>query len=554
GARVLRGPGNPVEEAIADVWTSLLGVNEIDIEDDFFALGGNSLLGARVVARISSALGVDLKLSALFEAPTIAGLARRIDPSLAAPTDAGTGKTHAPRAADVAPARGDAQGAPVVPDRDPAALDLPASASQQALWYVESLTGARSSYHIAEAYRIEGGIDASTLERALERLADRHDVLRAHFESREGQLRLVIPPSIPLPFAVRDAEDDTARQADRIADEPFDLGAGPLWRAVLLRGRDGADWLVLVVHHIVADGWSMSILWRDLGLAYSALKEGREPTLPELDARYADYAQWQKSFDADEARKDSLDYWRGRLDGLEPIDLPLDRPRPARRSFEGGQVEFGIDRHLADRLKELGQRHGATLYMVRLAAWHAVLARHSGKPDFGIGTPVAGRQREEFESLVGYFINMLVIRTDASDDPSFVGLLGKVRSAVLDALDHQDIAFSQLVSELGAQRDAGINPLFQVSFALQNTPDTPLAIAGATCHPQSFSARQAKFDLTLSISETDGRLDAVLEYASEIFDHARIERLVTHYVRALEQFVEDENASIATIAIAADAE
>lgn len=547
--RARKAPRNAVEKTIADVWSALLGIDEIDIEDDFFALGGNSLIAARAVARISSALGIDLKLSALFEAPTVAELARRVEPTSPAPGDTEQPAGQAPGAG------GDiGAGATAGAGTTQAALDLPASDSQQALWYLESLTGARSSYHIAEAYRVEGGVDAGALERALERLAERHDVLRARFESRDGQLRLVVPATVPLPFAVHRAEDDPAAQADRIAGEPFDLGTGPLWRAALLREADGADWILLVVHHIVSDGWSMGTLWRELGIAYSALREAREPGLPELQASYADYAHWQKAFDADEARKASLAFWRGCLDGLEPLDLPLDRPRPARRSFAAGQVGFRIERSLADRLKALGQRHGATLYMVLLAAWHAVLARHSGQADFAIGTPVAGRHREEFESLVGYFVNMLAIRTDASGDPSFARLLEKVRAGVLGALDHQDIAFSRLVSELGAQRDPGINPLFQVSFALQNTPETPLAIAGATCEPRTLSARQAKFDLALSISETDGRLDANLEYAAEIFDHARIERLASHFVRALEQVAGNANLPIGQIPLAGDEE
>ncbi|MFA7504732.1 MAG: amino acid adenylation domain-containing protein [Burkholderiaceae bacterium] len=545
-----RRPRDHVEETIAGIWTTLLGIEDIDIDEDFFALGGNSLIAARVVARISSALETDLKLTVLFEAPTIATLAQRIRPDPSDPSD--------PDGPDGDAAAPDTT-APGDDPTDPAALagqealDLPTSTSQQALWYVESLTGVRSTYHVAELYHVDGPIDADLLRKALEILAARHQMLRARFESRDSRLRLIVHPTMPLPFTVLDAQADPVAQANEIVGQPFELGTGPFWRAALLRGPGDTSRLVFVMHHIACDGWSMNVLWQELGEIYAALRESRAPALEPATA-YADYAHWQEEFGADPARKESLDYWRAHLAGLEPIDLPLDRPRPVRRSFAGGEASFRIEPALAKRLAAMGRRHGATLYMTLLAGWQAVLVRHSGMADIAIGTPVAGRMREDFEALVGYFVNMLVVRTDASGDPPFAELLGRIRARVLDALDHQDIPFNQLVSELSPVRDSGTNPLFQVSFSFENASDEPLLLGGLRCHPESLPDPQAKFDLALSLSGDESGIDATLEYASELFDSSRIERLALHYLRTLEQVVADDGTTIAGLDLADDAQ
>lgn len=533
-----RGPQDEIEATIIRVWDSLLGAGPIELDDDFFALGGDSLTAARAVARLGIELAIDIRLSALFEAPTVATLAAKLrDAPRSAPVGPTPLPARDPTAAGCA-ASGMAAGNPPASNGDPlpqGTVELPATAAQQALWYVESLAGTGAGYHIAELHRIGGAIDPELLARALERLMARHDVLRSRIGSHGGNPGLLVEASVPLPFSVAAVAGDPLAQAGRIAEAPFELATGPLWRAALLREDDRNAWLVLVVHHIISDGWSMDILWSELGAIHDALQRGAEPVLALPAPDYGAYARWQVTRETGPGRHPALGHWRERLQGLESLDLPLDRARPKERTFAGARHRFTVDAGVRERLSALARAHGATLYMVLLAAWHATLSRHSGQTDFAIGTPVAGRNRPEFESLVGYLVNMLVLRTDSSDDPAFGDLVDRVRTEVIDALDHQDLAFATLVSELAPERDAATNPLFQVSFALQNTPRTPLALAGMDCEPVPLGSRTAKFDLALSIVEHDGRLEADLDYASELFDAARIERLARHYGRILEQ-------------------
>ncbi|MBE0591407.1 MAG: amino acid adenylation domain-containing protein, partial [Gemmatimonadales bacterium] len=518
------------ETAIAAIWAEMIGIARIGRHDDFFELGGHSLLAARVCARVSTHLGRKIPTRTIFDSPVLAQFAART-------------ATPPANAFDIAMQR------PANTARDDAGEEhiLPATSAQQALWYVESLTGARSSYHIAQSILLEGPVDESALARALEFVASRHDVLRARFIERDTELRVAVRETLSSPLVVMPVAGDPLEEANRFAQAPFDLGQAPLWRAGLLSGPGDTRRLVLVLHHIIADGWSLGVLAREIGMAYSALRLSGEPDLPPLPASYADYLDWHGRQAGSAQAASSLAYWRDRLAGLEPIDLPLDHPRPARRSFAGSQIRTRIDAPRLAGLNEVARRHRATLFMVLLAAWNTVLSRHSGQVDIAVGTPVAGRWQPEFEPLVGYFANMVVMRSDLSGDPTFGELLDRVRSDTLDSLEHQQLPFDQLVTELKPSREAGINPLFQVSFAMQNAPAVPLEMAGVRCQAEQLGARQVKFDLALSISEREGELVAVLEYATELFDAPRIERIVRHLIRVIDQVIADDQVRLAGI-------
>ncbi len=520
-------PRSPLESTLLDIWRGLLDAPGLGIHDDFFAAGGDSLLAARAATRMAEALDVRVSVGMVFETPTVAGLAGQLPASRA---QALPGPAPAPASQ------------PADEERI-----LPATSAQQALWYVESLTGARSSYHVAQSFVLEGHVDETALAGALELVASRHDVLRARFVEHDSELRLAVGASPGAPLAVVPVTGDPVEAVMRFADTPFELDQAPLWRAGLLRATDGSERLVLVMHHIITDGWSLGVLVREIGLAYSALRSSRTPELPRLALDYAHYAHWQKEQAASEQATESIEYWRRRLAGLEPIDLPLDHPRPVRRSFAGAQVHTRIDAARLGGLDQLARRHRATLFMVLLAAWQAVLARHSGQDDIAVGTPVAGRWRPEFEPLVGYFVNMLVLRSDLSGNPTFGELLGRIRSGTLEAFDHQQLPFDRLVNELNPPREAGINPLFQVSFAMQNAASDRLELTGVRCRAEPLGARQAKFDLSLSITEREGELLATLEYAAELFDAPRIERIARHLLNVIDQVIADDGLRIAEL-------
>ncbi len=536
-----RASGNATR--IAAIWSGLLGIEVVGADDDFFELGGHSLLAARAAVRISAEFGVEVPVSALFDAPTPRGLAMSITGE--ASKAAGTGAI-----VDSAAASGTQATPACVSTADTPCLA--ASPQQQSLWYIESAGGAPGAYHVPLAWRIEGDIDSIVLHEALGYLVQRHEALRSRFEARSGELRQRIDPEVDIPLETIATRGDPRDAAQEFVSRRFDLAGAPAWRVALVEG-DGERWLVLVMHHIVTDGWSMAILQRELGAAYAALSRGEAPSLPPLPASTADYLRQQQAAPAMAARERALAYWRDRLAGVEPIALPTDRRRPHRHAGQATRLPVTIERSVLASARELARREGASLYMVLLAAWQAVLSRHSGQSGFAVGTPTAGRHAAEFEPLVGYFVNMLAMRADLSGDPSFADLLGRVRRDTLAALDHSQISFDRLVAELAPRRDAGVNPLFQVAFALQNAPAGTLEIPGVRCSNATLAPGESKFDLFLSLAECSDSIEGTLEYPPALFDADRIERLAGHFTRLLAAAVADPDRSIAELPLA-DAE
>ncbi|KKJ01928.1 condensation domain-containing protein, partial [Burkholderia gladioli] len=430
---------------------------------------------------------------------------------------------------------------------------LPLSYEQERVWAQEVLGLAGTGYNIPVALSLRGAVRAEALERALSALVERHEILRTRFEAAEGGARQIVEPAAPVALARLDlgSEADESRQAaalDRLlrdeVERPFDLASGPLLRAALVRLDDTRHVMLLNMHHIVSDGWSADVLVRELGALYAGFAAGRAVELAPLPVQYGDYAIWQREW-LDEARlAQQLDYWKGALDGAPvALELPTDRPRPAEQSFRGARAQFVLPGELVARLTELAQRDTATLYMVLLAGFATLLGRYSGQRDIVIGAPVAGRRAQELEGLIGFFINTLALRADLSGNPGFAELLGRVKRNALAAYAHQDLPFEKLVAELAPARDLSRQPLFQVVFGFQQaTP--PMSLPGIEIAELDSEAMAVKFDLSLQMRQHRDHLACTLEYATDLFDRASIERMIGHYRNLLEAAVRDPRQRI----------
>nr|WP_281404507.1 non-ribosomal peptide synthetase [Pyxidicoccus fallax] len=517
-ARIHEPPATTLEETLAAVWTEVLRVERVGRRDDFFALGGHSLLATQVVARLRAVLGVELPLRALFEAPTLEALALRVEQSSRGPV------LPAPRP---------------VPREGP----LPLSFAQQRLWFLDRLQPGGTAYNMPAAFRLEGTLDVAALERAFTELVRRHESLRTTFHDDGGTPVQVIHPPALFPLRVVDLsgrEDRAAealRQAREEAARAFDLATGPLLRARLLRLAEDAHVLLLDMHHIVSDGWSIGVLVRELASLYHALSTDRPAVLPPLPLQYADVAVWQRAWMTGEALETQLAWWRAHLEGAPHVlELPTDFVRPPVRSFRGASVPVRLSRPLSDALRAFCREQAVTPFMALLGAFQALLSRYSGQEDFIVGSPIAGRRFAELEGLIGFFVNTLALRARLGGGPSFQDVVARVREATLGAQAHQDIPFEKLVESLASGRSLERSPLFQVFFALQNAPRPALAGEGLSIHPVEVENRTAKFDLELSLTELPEGFDGQLIYSTDLFLPATARRLAegfTHFLEAL---------------------
>jgi amino acid adenylation domain-containing protein len=516
-------PRGLAEELLAGIFAQVLGVDRVGARDDFFTLGGHSLLTARLVARVRGAFGVDLSVRSVFEHPTVERLARWIASAERGPL----GPPLAPRPRDGA---------------------LPLSFAQERLWVLDRLDPGSAVYNMPMAFRLRGPLDGQALAAALSALAARHETLRTVFSVVDGAPVQVIRPPAPVALPVVDVSpEEAARLVREEAVRPFDLGAGPLFRALLLRLDETEHLLLLSTHHIVSDGWSLEVMVRELAALFDSV------SLPPLPVQYADFAAWQREWLAGEALEGQLAYWRKRLAGAPSVlELPVDRPYPKAPTFRGA-IERGDALVRAEDLEGIARREGSTLFMVLLAAFEAVLHRWTGQADLLVGTPVAGRTRVETEGLIGFFVNTLVLRGDLSDDPAFTAHLGRVRETALSAWAHQDLPFERLVEDLAPGRDLSRMPLVQVMFDLQRPP-APLVLSGISAPLEEIPTGTAKLDLLLAIEEREEGLAAAAEYAADLFDAATVRRLLGHLGVLLWGIVERPEARVSELPLLSAAE
>jgi hypothetical protein len=441
---------------------------------------------------------------------------------------------------------------------------VPLSFAQARLWFLEQLIPGTGVYNLAGGVRWRFGVDVEALGGALSGLAARHEVLRTTFVVADGEPVQVVgePFAVQVPVVdlgavpVTQREDEAVRLATEEARRPFDLAVGPLLRAKLLRLGVADFVFVVTMHHIVSDGWSMAIFWRELAALYEAETLGRAAALPALPVQYGDYAAWQREWLSGELLERQLAYWRERLAGLPQLGLPTDRPRPAVQSFRGAHHPVAVSAEVTRQLKALAQQEGATLFMVLLAAFCVLLARYSGQSDIVVGSPIAGRTRAELESLIGFFINTLVLRCDVSGEPTFRELVGRVREVALGAYAHQDIPFEKLVEEVQPERDLSRNPLCQVSMQVFSAPKGAQVAgpAAAATSVLELDRGNAVFDLVLTLWEHDQGLGGHIEYSCDLFDAATIDRLARHFLTLLSDIVAGPDRHVRELRLLSDAE
>jgi amino acid adenylation domain-containing protein len=533
-----RDPRTPLEAELCAEAAALLGIERVGPEDDFFDLGGHSLAVTRLLGRVRDRWRVEVPIRDFFAAPRVGALADRI-----------------PAAAD-RPAAG---APPLVPVARTG--PVPASAAQARLWFIDRMHPGLATYNIPESLHLSGPLDVAVLERALTDAVRRHEALRTTLAAGEdGPVQVIHPPyAVALPVTdlrgAADPEAEARRLARAEASRPFDLEAGPLFRVALLRTADQEHRLLLTMHHAVGDGWSTGVLLSELSALYAAFVEGRTSPLADPPVQYADYAAWQRAWMRGEAEAAQLAYWRAALaDAPAALELLADRPRPAVQRHRGAELRFAFGSALAEVVRGLARREGATPFIAFLAGLQATLARWSGQDDLVVGTPVAGRRNPALEGLIGFFVNTLAVRTRLDGDPTGAELLARVRQAALGAWDHQDVPFDRVVEAVRPGRSLAHAPLFQVMFALQNAPGCVAPLGPVHARRERVPADRAHFDLTIELEEGEDGIAGLLEYDTDLFDRATAERLVRHWERAMAALAADPAAPLSALPLMDDAE
>jgi amino acid adenylation domain-containing protein len=529
-------PRDAIEAALTEIWAQVLGLERVGIHDNFFESGGHSLLATQVISRLHKVLQVELPIRAIFEMPTVADLAAKIKNML----KGGPGQPPLPIK-------------PISREED----RLPLSFAQQRLWFMDRLEPDSDFYNVPAAVRLKGHLNVKALQESFNEIARRHETLRTHFKISVGEPEQIITPAQGLELTITDLSQlSTAEREARVlsltteeARRPFKLSIGPLFRVSLLRLGPDEHVLLVTMHHIISDGWSMSIFIREMAALYEAFLQGRSKPLPELAIQYADYAAWQQASFDDGALQDQLAYWKQQLGGGPAVlELPTDRPRPKMQTFHGASLHVMLSGELTGGLKELSRLEGVTLFMLLLAAFNVLLHRYTGQSDIAVGTPVANRTRTEIEGLIGFFVNTLVLRTFVSSEGSFEELLKRVREVCLEAYAHQELPFEKLVEEIQPARDLSRTPLFQVMFAFQHPLPSSTAFPGLSVSPLEVNSETSKFDLSLLMEESGQGLSASLEYNTDLFDEPTIAGMLGHFETLLERIVADPAQSLSRLA------
>ncbi|HSE17009.1 MAG TPA: amino acid adenylation domain-containing protein [Pyrinomonadaceae bacterium] len=536
-----QAPRDLIEAMISEIWRELLVMERFGIHENFFELGGHSLLATQLVSRLRKSFRVDVQLRHVFDAPTVAKLAESIKEIMA------SGETIRPPVITSVSRNG----------------EVPLSFAQQRLWFLDQLEPGTPVYNIATGMRMIGPLDVAAFEQAITEIIRRHEILRTTILTIDGHPQPVVAEaqSFRLPVTALDVLDVDAREsearqiAEAEAEEPFDLSTGPLFRIKLLRMDDADHIVLLTMHHIIGDGWSMEVLVREVAVLYESYKTGKTSPLPELAIQYADFAHWQRQWLQGEVLAAQLSYWKTKLgDGSAKIELPTDRPRPKVQSIRGASQSFVLSERLADQLKALSRGEQVTLFMTLLTAFQVLLYRYTGQSDISVGTPIAGRHHLETEKLIGFFVNTLVLRSTLSDTLTFRDLLEQVRAVVLEAHIHQDLPFEKLVDELQPERNLSHTPLFQVLFSFDSLPRDPLSLPGLRLSPFGVETHTAKFDLTMSMSDVGNVITGFIKYKTDLFDSATINRLAGHFQVLLEGIVAAPDLKISLLPILTEAE
>ncbi|MBG7512021.1 pyoverdine non-ribosomal peptide synthetase PvdD, partial [Pseudomonas aeruginosa] len=510
-----RAPGSELEQRIAAIWSEILGVERVGLDDNFFELGGHSLLATRVISRVRQEQQLDASLKALFERPVLEAFAQGLERT----TDA-------------------VSTIPLADRQQPLALSF----AQERQWFLWQLEPESAAYHIPSALRLRGRLDVDALQRSFDSLVARHETLRTRFRLEGGRSYQQVQPAVSVSIEREQfGEEGLIERIQAIVVQPFDLERGPLLRVNLLQLAEDDHVLVLVQHHIVSDGWSMQVMVEELVQLYAAYSRGLEVALPALPIQYADYALWQRSWMEAGEKERQLAYWTGLLGGEQPVlELPFDRPRPARQSHRGAQLGFELSRELVEAVRALAQREGASSFMLLLASFQALLYRYSGQADIRVGVPIANRNRVETERLIGFFVNTQVLKADLDGRMGFDELLAQARQRALEAQAHQDLPFEQLVEALQPERNASHNPLFQVLFNHQSEArgnGQAFRFDELQMESVQFDSRTAQFDLTLDLTDEEQRFCAVFDYATDLFDASTVERLAGHWRNLLRGIV-----------------
>jgi amino acid adenylation domain-containing protein/FkbH-like protein len=524
-------PRTELESTLTDLWADILDLDaqDVGVTTDFFRLGGTSLSAVRILARMQADLGVELSVFDFFEAPTVAGVAAKL-------------------------ATAASSSVPI--DRVDRNSALVLSGAQLRLWFIDRLEGSNASYHLPLALRLRGELDYSALQGALNQLLKRHEILRTHFDQvgEEPEQKIVATAQLELRRIDLDRLDSAAREvatARRLREEfstPFDLRAGPLIRGLLIRTQADEHVLLLTMHHIVSDGWSLGVLLDDLGASYDDIRANRPSTLPALPIQYADYAQWQRRWVAGPEVQRQLQYWIQHLQGSpELLELPTDRPRPVVQSYRGSSEPVNLGRELTADLQTLARQHDMTATMALYAGWLLLLSKLSRQDDIVIGMPVANRRRAELEGLIGFFVNSLPLRLSVQPDSSVTALLQRVKRVMLDAFANEDVPFDQIVKALRPTRSLRHAPIFQVMFVFQSASRPTPGLSGLQLEAQEVPLHMAHFDLTLSLQETADGIAGALNYATDLFDASTVRRWVDCFKVLLHSMANDASQSLATV-------
>jgi len=534
----LVAPRSPTEEILAGIWAEVLSLNEVGVLDNFFMLGGDSIGATQLISRIRDTFAIELSLHRLFESPTVAEFSQTLD---------GASRQ---------------QFLPIQPVSRSG--ELPLSFAEQRLWFLDRLQESETvAYNEQEALRLYGPLSIEALQRAVEEIFRRHEVLRTNYQSTDGSPVRVIHPERDLKMPIVDLQhlppEAQLKEVQHLGSQeirqPFDLASDCLLRVTLLQLAANDYVLLLTMHHIITDGWSTGVFAHELEALYGAYVLGKPSPLPQLQIQYADFACWQRQPTTSQMLAPQLSYWKQQLAGAPPLlELPTDYPRPTVLSSRGAKEFFELGVELTQQLKGLSQEEGVTLFMTLFAAFSTLLYRYSGQEDIVVGTPIANRNRREIEGLMGFFVNTLVLRSGFEGNPSFVELLHRVRQTSLDAYNNQDLPFEQLVEALQPERSLSHSPIFQVMFALQNAPMEPLDLPGMSFNWLQMESAKAKFDLTLSMEETEAGLIGYWEYNCDLFSAATIGRAIGHFQTLLSAIVANPGARVGELPLLTAAE